>query len=38
GSTRGDLLARVKVQLPTHLSEEERKLFERLRDLQAAHV
>ena len=30
GSSRGDLLARVRVVLPTGLSEEEKKLFERL--------
>ncbi len=29
-SSRGDLLARVDVVLPTHLSPEEKKLFERL--------
>ena len=32
-STRGDLLARVNVVLPTKLSEEEKKLFERLGQL-----
>lgn len=32
-SSRGDLLARVKVILPTNLSSEERKLFERLGQL-----
>jgi DnaJ-class molecular chaperone len=33
GTTRGDLLARVKVVLPTGLSEEDKRLFERLRRL-----
>src|SRR5690606_23766917 len=33
GSKRGDMLARVKVILPTQLSDEERELFERLRAL-----
>lgn len=33
GSGQGDLYAQVKVQLPTRLSEEERRLFERLRAL-----
>ena len=34
GSTRaGDLLVTVSVKLPTNLSEQERQLFERLRDL-----
>jgi len=32
-SSRGDLLARVKVALPTHLSAEEKKLFEQLSQL-----
>lgn len=32
-SSRGDLLAKVKVVLPTKLREEERKLFEQLRGL-----
>jgi len=32
-SARGDLLAKVKVLLPTNLSPEERKLFERLGQL-----
>jgi len=32
-STHGDLLAKVSVVLPTKLSEEERKLFERLSQL-----
>lgn len=31
-STRGDLLARVQVQLPTGLDDEERALFEQLRE------
>jgi len=31
-SERGDLLARVQVKLPTHLSDDERQQFERLRD------
>lgn len=33
GGGRGDLLARVKVQLPEHLSAQERELFEQLRQL-----
>ncbi len=33
-SSRGDLLARVSVVLPTKLSEEEKKLFEQLGQLQ----
>lgn len=32
-SRRGDLLVAVKVRLPTGLTEEERRLFQRLRDL-----
>jgi molecular chaperone DnaJ len=32
-SSRGDLLAKVKVLLPTNLSSEEKKLFERLSQL-----
>ncbi len=32
-SSRGDLLARVKVVLPTELSAEEKKLFEQLSQL-----
>jgi molecular chaperone DnaJ len=32
-SGHGDIFARVKVTLPTNLSDEERKLFERLRSL-----
>ena len=35
-STRGDLLARVSVALPTGLSEKERELFKRLRELRPA--
>lgn len=35
GSGQGDLYAEVSVVLPTHLSEEERKLFERLHELHA---
>ncbi len=35
---RGDLLARVRVVLPTDLSPEERQLFERLRELREAKV
>ncbi|MEX1020948.1 MAG: DnaJ C-terminal domain-containing protein [Litorilinea sp.] len=31
--TRGDLLAEVEIQMPTEISEEERKLFEELRAL-----
>ena len=34
-SSRGDLLAKVSVNLPTKLSEEERKLFEQLGQLRA---
>lgn len=30
GGNRGDLLARVKVELPTNLTDEERELFEKL--------
>ncbi len=33
---RGDLLAQVRVQLPTRLTDEERALFEQLRDLRPA--
>ena len=33
-SAKGDLIARVRITLPEHLSEEERKHFEALRDLQ----
>ena len=33
GSTRGDLLAKVKAVLPTELSHEEKKLFEQLSHL-----
>ncbi|HEY8490547.1 MAG TPA: J domain-containing protein [Dehalococcoidia bacterium] len=33
---RGDLYVRVKVALPKHLTDEERRLFERLRELQQA--
>lgn len=36
GSARGDLLAKVKVVLPTGLSQEERRLFEQLRQLHPA--
>jgi DnaJ-class molecular chaperone len=32
---RGDLYARLKVQLPSQLSAEQRELFERLRTLEA---
>jgi len=32
-SSRGDLLAKVKVDLPTRLSAEEKKLFEQLKEL-----
>jgi curved DNA-binding protein len=32
-SARGDLMAKVKVVLPTHLTAKERELFERLRSL-----
>lgn len=35
---RGDLLARMKVQLPTKLSEHEERLFEELRDTSMARV
>jgi len=38
GSTQGDLLARVRVSLPNHLTDEERHLFERLRDLRGART
>jgi DnaJ-class molecular chaperone len=33
GDSHGDLFAEVSVVIPTHLSEEERKLFERLHEL-----
>jgi DnaJ-class molecular chaperone len=33
-AARGDLLARIKVTIPTSLSERERALFEELRSLQ----
>ena len=34
GSTKyGDMLAKVKVVLPTNLTEEEKQLFEKLRSL-----
>jgi DnaJ-class molecular chaperone len=36
GAERGDLLARVNVQLPKPLSDQERKLFEELRALRHA--
>ena len=32
-STRGDLLAKIKVALPTNLSAEEKQLFEQLSKL-----
>jgi DnaJ-class molecular chaperone len=38
GDQRGDLLARVKVVLPTDLTAEERRLFERLRELRETRV
>lgn len=38
GSARGDLLARVKVVLPTNLTEDQRRAFEELRDAQTAMV
>lgn len=38
GNKRGDLLARIKVVLPTKLSADERHLFEQLRDERAAKV
>ena len=31
--SKGDLLVKINVQLPRNLSEEERKLFEQLRDM-----
>jgi len=34
-STRGDLLLRVQVRVPQHLSSDERTLFERLRELRS---
>ncbi|RYG68764.1 J domain-containing protein, partial [bacterium] len=34
-TTRGDLLARLKITVPTNLSDEERDLFERLRALES---
>jgi molecular chaperone DnaJ len=33
-STRGDLFAKVSVVLPTKLSDQEKKLFEQLNELQ----
>jgi molecular chaperone DnaJ len=35
GGNRGDLLARVRVQLPTQLSDEERELFEKLAEMRS---
>jgi hypothetical protein len=32
------LLVRIKVLLPTHLTDDERQLFERLREARAARV
>jgi len=32
-ATRGDLYAKVAVQLPAHLSDEEKRLLQTLRDL-----
>ena len=37
GTGRGDLIAKLKVELPTDLRSEERKLFEQLRDLNQAN-
>lgn len=37
-ASRGDLLVRVNVVLPTSLSERERRLFEQLRDSRAPHA
>ncbi|MBI2766774.1 MAG: J domain-containing protein [Chloroflexi bacterium] len=34
GAARGDLFARIRIQLPERLSAEERALFEQLRDLE----
>jgi DnaJ-class molecular chaperone len=34
GSRRGDMFARIRVQVPKHLSAEERALFEQLRELE----
>ncbi|MFU8796697.1 MAG: DnaJ C-terminal domain-containing protein [Dehalococcoidia bacterium] len=36
GKKHGDMLARAKVVLPTNLTDEERKLFEKLRSLRPA--
>jgi len=36
GNTHGDLLARVEIDLPQNLSDEERRLFGQLRDLRKA--
>lgn len=36
GGKAGDLFAKVQVVLPTHLSEEERRLFQRLAELRGA--
>ncbi|MCS7246300.1 MAG: DnaJ domain-containing protein [Thermomicrobium sp.] len=38
GAGRGDLLVKVKVVLPTDLTEEERQLFQRLRELREARI
>jgi DnaJ-class molecular chaperone len=35
GGGRGDLMARVKVTVPKSVSDEQRALLERLRDLEA---
>jgi DnaJ-class molecular chaperone len=37
GGKAGDLYAKAQVVLPTHLSDEERRLIERLAELRGAH-
>ena len=33
GSSRGDLKLRMQIEIPTHISTEERQLYEQLREL-----
>lgn len=37
-ATRGDLMARLKITVPSPLSDEQRSLFERLRELEVAEM